>query len=307
MGSSSATIVSPVVRFHRFATPIDSRMNLAHEFDDDLDGPRSARAPTAAQPPGASLELLSYADERAEALGPAGGSRGPRRGGEFSEAEFPPRSQPPRWDMLRRYAAVAERCTSIDGLRSFLLAVAKAESDGNCAVWRPVGGESLPVQALLLRRNFERRFANNRWRPARRDSSDPMMVRWSYTGGWFGLAPAVALATSDRRGHLHDPALVFDPVSSVAYATDLVVRLRKQRAALTWGDVRAWWSEPMIRGHELAASRRRAGAERLSGELEDAAELGACPSVADESVWTGGYPGFTRVLLALRWVEGLDR
>ena len=53
------------------------------------------------------------------------------------------------------------------------------------------------------------------------------------------MMPAVALATSDRRGHTHDPARVFDSPFAVAYATDLVRRIKVGYGAETWGDIRA--------------------------------------------------------------------
>src|SRR5690606_22797644 len=141
----------------------------------------------------------------------------------------------PEWSRLLRLARQAERRAAIEGLASFLLAKAKQVSDGVPTAMHEgrIGSETFA--AHRTESALQRYFSANPWWPGSRGAED-LEQRWTFLGGWFGLPPAVALATADGSAWRHDPAYVFVPPFAVAYATDFVVRLARLREPATWGD-----------------------------------------------------------------------
>jgi len=233
-----------------------------------------------------------------------GGAPASPSGPELGPAPFPPQKAGQQWEQLRRLARKAEDVSKIDGLYSFLLATAKGESDGvPSAMNSETDGE--PAYRLFCHdRNFAGRYSDNYWRPEVCTEDDPLASRWSYSGGWFQMMPAVALATSDDRGHLHDPARVFDPPFAVAYATDLVRRLKVGYGAQTWGDIRAGWALPKWAKPDSTAEGKADVLERFQRRLEQTSAMGADPDLVTKAVSTRKYPGFTAVLHALLVAEG---
>ncbi len=228
----------------------------------------------------------------------------PSKDVEFGEAPFPPPSQPQQWQQLQSLARQAEQLTGMDGLYSYLLATAKAESDGRPSSMN-VKTDGAPAFRLFCRSmNYDGRYQNNPWRPSVCIASDPLASRWSYSGGWFQMMPATALATGDHRGHKHDPARVFDPPFAVAYAADLVRRLRVGYGAKTWGDVRAGWALPKWARPDSTADGKAKVIERFNRRLSQVASKGADPNLAIKTFTTKHYPGFTAVLHALLAAEG---
>ena len=118
------------------------------------------------------------------------------------------------------------------------------------------------------------------------------------------MLPATALATADKRGHRHDPARVFDPPFAVAYATDLVRRIKVGYGAQTWGDIRAGWALPKWARPDSTAEGKAVSIERFERRLSQMASMGANPNLASTSVSTRNYPGFTTVLQALLAADG---
>ena len=118
------------------------------------------------------------------------------------------------------------------------------------------------------------------------------------------MMPAVALATSDDRGHLHDPALVFDPPFAVAYAADLVRRIKVGYGAQTWGDIRAGWALPSWARPDSQAEGKAITIERFEKRLGQVASMGADRDLASKAVSTTHYPGFSAVLHGLLAAEG---
>ena len=229
---------------------------------------------------------------------------GPTADVELGEAPFPPPKQSTQWDRLRSLARTAEDVSKIKGLYSYLLATAKAES---AAVPSAMNTETdgAPALRLFCRDwNFQEQFANNPWRPSVCDASDPLADRWAYSGGWFQMMPVVALDTGDGRGHRHDPARVFDPPFAVAYATDLVRRLKKGYGAKTWGDIRAGWALPRWAKPSSTAEGKAVVIEKFIKRLGQVASMGADANLATKTVSTKSYPGFTTVLHALLAAEG---
>ena len=223
---------------------------------------------------------------------------------ELGEAEFPPSKQGQQWDRLRRLAESAEQHTQIRGLASFLLATAKGESAGVPSAMNTTA-DGPPAFRLFCRdTNYGGRYLNNPWRAAICESSDQLAPRWSFAGGWFQMRPATALATSDKRGHKHDPARVFDPPFAVAYATDLVRRLVVGYGAKTWGDIRAGWALPKWARPDSTADGKAKSIERFEERLRQVASMGADPQLASKAVSTRNYPGFTSLLHALLTAEG---
>lgn len=223
---------------------------------------------------------------------------------EFGEAPFPPPSQPAQWERLQTLARKAEQLSGMDGLYSFLLATAKGESDGRPSSMN-VKTDGGPAFKLFCRSmNYDGRYENNPWRPSVCAPSDPLASRWSYSGGWFQMMPATALATGDHRGHRHDPARVFDPPFAVAYATDLVRRLRVGYGSKTWGDVRAGWALPKWGRPDSTADGKAKVLERFDRRLDQVAFRGADPGLASKTFTTQRYPGFTAVLHGLLAAEG---
>lgn len=225
-------------------------------------------------------------------------------GVELGAAPFPPAKAGTQWERLRTLARAAEDVSRIDGLSSYLLATAKGESDGvpSAMNTKTDGG---PAFSLFCHdRNFGGRYRENPWRPKVCTDADPLASRWSYSGGWFQMMPAVALATSDERGHRHDPARVFDPPFAVAYATDLVRRIKVGYGAETWGDIRAGWALPTWARPDSSAEGKAVVIDRFIDRLGQVASMGADRELATRAINTKHYPGFTAVLHALLVAEG---
>jgi hypothetical protein len=223
---------------------------------------------------------------------------------EYGPAPFPPVKVGKQWEHLRRLARVAEDVSQIDGLYSFLLATAKGESGGVPSAMNSKTDGGPAFSLFCHDRNFAGRYSDNPWRPEACTKDDPLASRWSYSGGWFQIMPAVALATSDDRGHMHDPARVFDPPFAVAYATDLVRRLKVGYGAETWGDIRAGWALPSWARPSSEAEGKLVVIERFIERLDQVSSMGADPALATEAVSTRHYPGFTKVLHALLVADG---
>lgn len=223
---------------------------------------------------------------------------------EFGEVAFPPERVGPQWERLKRLARRAEEVTGITGLFSYLLATADRESSGvPTAMNTETDGK--PAFKLFCREfNYDGRFKSNPWRPATCDASDPLASRWAYSGGWFATMTSTALATRDKRGHNHDPARVFDPPFAVAYATDLVMRLRTGFGAETWGDIRAGWALPKWSRPDSTAQGKARVLERFDENLRAVASRGADPDLAGKPVDTSKYPGFTATLHHLLEADG---
>ncbi len=228
----------------------------------------------------------------------------PPRGIEFGEARFPPAKVGKRWEQLGALAQVAEDVSGMAGLRSYLLATARGESNAVPSAMN-TKTDAEPAFRLFCRdMNYGRRYRKNPWRPARCERDDPLAARWAYSGGWFQMMPVVALATSDKRANRHDPARVFDPPFAVAYAVDLVARLVRGSGAQSWGDVRAGWALPSWAKPDSEAEGKAVVLERFERRLGQVASMGADPSLATKPVRIGHYPGFTKVLHALLAADG---
>lgn len=272
-----------------------------------MDRPNKRRWPQpalmAAFAAGGALLWLVGAGRRRGGRGRGGAPASPS-GVEFGEATFPPAKQGTEWERLRSLARKAEEVSKIDGLYSYLLATAKGESGGvPSAMNTETDGE--PAYSLFCNdRNFAGRYSDNPWRPEVCTDDDPLASRWSYSGGWFQIMPATALATSDDRGHMHDPARVFDPPFAVAYATDLVRRIKVGYGAETWGDIRAGWALPKWARPDSTAEGKTVVIERFNKRLDQVASMGVDRDLATKGINTRHYPGFTAVLHALLVAEG---
>ena len=223
---------------------------------------------------------------------------------EFSAYAFPPPRADKDWDRLRVLAATAERETGMRNLYSFLLAVARTESSGRASAMN-TATDAKPAFSLFCRdQNFERRYAHNPWRPEACTPNSPGAARWAYSGGWFQIMPATALATADKRGHTHDPARVFDPPFAVAYAVDLAARIARNYSARTWGDVRAGWALPRWAKPSSTAVGKARNQENFRRSAAALSHLGVTADIDRLAVKTSSYPGFTHVLHALLAAEG---
>lgn len=192
----------------------------------------------------------------------------------------------------------------MEGLYSYLLATAKGESGGRPSKIN-IETDGKPAFRLFCRdMNYLGRYANNPWRPAICDASDPLAPRWSYSGGYFQIMPAVALATADERAHTHDPARVFDPPFAVAYAADLVRRIKVGYGAETWGDIRAGWALPKWARPDSTASGKAVVLERFAKRIRQVRSMGVDQDIATKTFTTRNYPGFTRVLHELLAADG---
>ena len=223
---------------------------------------------------------------------------------EFGAYVFPPPQAQKDWNRLRTLAAVAERETGMHNLYSFLLAAARTESAGRASAMN-TATDAKPAFSLFCRdQNFERRYAQNPWRPEVCTPSSPGAARWAYSGGWFQIMPATALATADKRGHAHDPARVFDPPFALAYAVDLAARIARNYGAQTWGDVRAGWALPRWAKPSSTAAGKARNQENFRRSAAALGEFGVAPNIDTLPVKTSGYPGFTHMLHALLAAEG---
>ncbi len=203
----------------------------------------------------------------------------------------------PDWPQLTRLARHTERFTAIPGLASFLIAKAKQVSNGIASAMH--GGElgQTLFDAHRVDPAIEKRFAANPWWPSGDD--DSLAERWTFLGGWFGLPPTFALATSDGAGLRHDPVTVFVPTFAVAYATDYVVRLARQTEPPMWSELWDRWSArlPSI---GFPALRRK---DSLADSLTRSLRRGADPKIVDQRVQTAEYPGFDAVARQLEVSE----
>jgi hypothetical protein len=211
----------------------------------------------------------------------------------------------PEWPELLRLSGKAERVAGIAGLSSFLMAKAKQVSD---AVPSVLHGGKLAFETFEAHRSdlaIAQYFDTNPWWPGSEGPQPEetfvperaaMEGRWTLLGGWFGLPPAIALATADAAARRHDPAFVFVPSYAVAYATDLVVRLVGHGPPPTWRDVWDRWRAllPAI-GHP--PTRRN---ESLADSLSRARRRGADPGIVEQRVSVAGYPGFEAVARQLK-------
>ncbi|MCR9165536.1 MAG: hypothetical protein ACE37F_00785 [Nannocystaceae bacterium] len=226
---------------------------------------------------------------------------------EFGAYVFPPPRAPKDWDRMRTLAAVAERETGMHNLYSFLLAAARTESGGRSSAMN-TATDAKPAFSLFCRdQNFARRYAQNPWRPSTCTPQAAGAARWAYSGGWFQIMPATALATADKRAHTHDPARVFDPPFAVAYAVDLAARIARNYGARTWGDVRAGWALPRWARPEAVSEGKTRNQERFRRSAAALRSFGVAPNIDQLPVKTAGYPGFTHVLHALLATEGRTR
>lgn len=204
----------------------------------------------------------------------------------------------PEWPELLRLVRQAERFTSIPGLASFLMAKAKQVSD---AVPSVIHGGKLGAETFAFHRRdrtLAQYFGTNPWWPGAA-AEEALEGRWAFLGGWFGLPPAVALATADGAARRHDPAYVFVPAFAVAYATDLVVRLVGQGEPVTWGQVWERWRGQMP-SVGYPPTRRN---DSLRDSLTRAARRGADPEIVDQRVSAEAYPGFEALARQLQVKE----
>lgn len=211
----------------------------------------------------------------------------------------------PEWGELLRLSGQAQRITGIAGLASFLMAKAKQVSD---AVPSVLHGGKLGVDTFQVHRRdlaLAQYFDANPWWPGSEapqpgDTLHPeqaaMESRWTLLGGWFGLPPAIALATADGTARRHDPAFVFVPGFAVAYATDLVVRLAGQGPPPTWRDVWDRW-RALLPAIGYPPTRRN---ESLADSLARARRRGADAGIVEQRVTVAGYPGFEAVARQLK-------
>jgi hypothetical protein len=215
----------------------------------------------------------------------------------------------PEWTQLLWLARQAERSAGIPGLASFLMAKAKQVSD---AVPSVMHGGKLGLETFQAHRRdraLAQYFGTNPWWPG--PTEDPRTPepsdteraakdsRWAFLGGWFGLPPAVALATADGAARRHDPAYVFVPAFAVAYATDLVVRLAGEVAPPTWREIWDRW-RAIVPAIGYPPTRRN---DSLTDSLTRAARRGADPSIVDQRVSVAGYPGFDALVRQLKASE----
>jgi hypothetical protein len=201
----------------------------------------------------------------------------------------------PEWTQLLRLVRQAEGGAGIPGLASFLMAKAKQVSD---AVPSVIHGGKLGLDTFEYHRRdraLVQYFGTNPWWPGV-SGEEPLEGRWAFLGGWFGLPPAVALATADGAARRHDPAYVFVPAFAVAYATDLVVRLVGEAEPPTWREVWERW-RGVVPAIGYPPTRRN---DSLADSLARAARRGADPSIVERRASVTGYPGFDALARQLK-------
>lgn len=212
----------------------------------------------------------------------------------FSEAEFPPPPPVAEPDRIARLAKVAERASKIKGLRDYIIAASWTESK-----WKPEAFGKRDSAAALRswERNRNTRYVDNPWI---REKS-----RWSYSGGALGEIPGNALATTDKVGRMMDPARVFDLPYALAFAADMVVRLRKHWGATNWDRVRAGWASPDWADEHIShKGRQRVHGHFREALIESEEAYGVDRYLDDRGVNVRSYPGFEAVLAALLAAEG---
>lgn len=204
----------------------------------------------------------------------------------------------PEWPALLRLVRQAERVACIPGLASFLMAKAKQVSD---AVPSVIHGGKLGAETFAFHRRdrtIAQYFGTNPWWPGVA-AEEPLEGRWAFLGGWFGLPPAVALATADGAARRHDPAYVFVPHFAVAYAADLVVRLVGPSESPTWRQVWDRWRAQMP-AIGYPPTRRN---DSLLDSLTRTTKRGADPGIVDQPVSVAAYPGFEALARHLQMNE----
>jgi hypothetical protein len=204
----------------------------------------------------------------------------------------------PEWPRLLQLARQAERTSSILGLTSFLMAKAKQVSDGVASAMHGGKVGAALFEAHRSDRAIAQFFVANPWWPVP-DTLESLEERWTFLGGWFGLPPTTALATTDGAARRHDPVNVFVPPFAVAYAADLVVRLAGQTPVTTWSELWDRWGAllPAV-GHP--PSRRN---DSLADSLARCVKRGADPEIAGQRVCVDGYPGFDALARQLKTSE----
>jgi hypothetical protein len=221
----------------------------------------------------------------------------------FGEAPFPPEKAGVQWDLLERLAAKAEDITKMDGLRDYLLAAAEWESDGVPSAWNNTTDAKPALRLFCKDFNYNDRFKGNPWRPEVCSWSDPRAERWGWSGGWFQMMTATALATGDEFGVNMDPARIFDPPFQVAFASDLVNDFRKGYNAQTWGDVRAGWALPKW----AKPDNNSEGKAKVIANFKKALNRvgrGVDTELYKKTFTAKHYPGFKSVLTQLLEFEG---
>jgi hypothetical protein len=215
-------------------------------------------------------------------------------GGEiFSEVEFPPPEPEYDPDRIVRLAKVAERAARIKGLRDFIIAASWTESK-----WKPTAFGARDSAAAIRgwERNRGTRYIDNPWISQK--------SRWSYSGGALGEIPSSALATSDKLARNMDPARVFDLPYALAFAADMVVRLRNHWGATNWDRVRAGFASPDWADEHISHAGRQRVHRHFREALKEAQVYGVDLYLDDRGVNVRSYPGFEAVLSALLAAEG---
>ena len=200
-------------------------------------------------------------------------------------------------ELLTFLAEIAELETGLRGLAEFLDVAAYGESRWHLSARNPDWGESLQTgdgpsaRKLFLSTDNQRRYAENPWR----DDVD----RWSFSGGPFQMMPAAALATIDGAARSMDPMLVFEPAHAIAFITDFVVRLIRNRGARTWESVKVGMGLPAAAKDPNHPEYRRI-AEKFTKHARSTGHAGlgarAVPTTAQ-------YPGFGPLLAALQFAR----
>lgn len=220
---------------------------------------------------------------------------------EYGQAPFPPMSISPEWDKVQHLAAVAEQEARIPGLRDFLLIKTWWESRGYPGAMNRKDGAAA-FRGFCRKDNWGGRYVMNPWKPIPCESGVTHADRWHHSGGLLGLMPHVALATSDKRARIHDPARIFDPAFAIAYQTDLIVRLRKKNGARKWDSVWAGTAAPKYA--KLPSSKLPGVRTNMRKATEAMSNFDVPLSLRDQVADIRKYPGFTAVLHGLMEADG---
>ncbi len=205
---------------------------------------------------------------------------------------------PSRYDEISRLATIAEERTQIWGLRDYLMATAWTESKGKLSAVNFRDGPAA-LSLFCSKYNYNVRYLRNPFRPVPCKGSE-LSGLWKYSGGWFGLMPASALATEDGAAVLMDPRTIFDPVLSVAYATDMVVRLYKKYGARNWDGVRAGWKKPSWSRRGIQHEKEKGTRKRFRRAIKAMRKYGVPTNLPHKKVDISHYPGYRAVLASLR-------
>lgn len=209
----------------------------------------------------------------------------------------------PQRERLERLAAAAEQASGIPDLAQFLLASAYTESRFYTTAINTDDGPA--ALSLLCNKRNRDRFAGNPWLPAVTSTAackaDVRGLRWKYSGGWLGLMPAVALASSNA-AHMMDPARVFDPAYAVAFATQHVRNLHRNYDGRDYQSIRAGWAAPSFAHPGIQSDREALSAKHFA---EAIAATGVRPDLASRQVQVpGSYPGLLPILIAVLEADG---